>query len=106
MDRTEIPTIRSMFHSLLDKKLCVDHAAAVLLEWTDGIRRKAQAPDAETAPEQPRDFYTLSASNQELYRLLVYRVACSLVDYEGEHAKLVETELADAVELSSERIPL
>lgn len=65
---SELPTIRSLFHSLLDKHLRVDEAAAVLQDWSDRQRGCPQ-----------RNWQHLPEANKELYKLLVYQVACTLV---------------------------
>ena len=64
----ELPNVRSLFHSLLDKHLAIDAAAERLQIWSDKVA------------ERPiRRWDHMPEGQRELYRLLTYGVACTLV---------------------------
>ena len=65
---TELSTVRSRFHTLLDKRLNIDAAAQALAAWSDKV---AERPLLEW-PQR-------TEASQELYRLLTYTVLCAAV---------------------------
>lgn len=86
---TELSTVRSLFFSLLDKRLNIEAAAAVLAEWSDKVQGK---------PELAWQHRT--EASRELYRLLCYRMLCAAVGDEapGDLAFKLDTSVDDAEE--------
>lgn len=89
----ELPTIRAEFHNLLDKRLNIEAAAAEIQRWSDNLR-SIHLPIAE---RPIRDWNSLPPASQELYKLMIYRVICQLV--EGD-----PWELLDAIDAVLQRV--
>lgn len=76
----ELPAIRPDFYNLLDSKLNIEAAASKIQLWSDKLRKVG-----------PREWSTLPAAHQELYKYLTYQIICQLI--EGD-----PWELLDAVD--------
>ena len=88
----ELPAVvRSDFHNLLDRKLDVDAAAEEIQIWSDKMR------DAPI-----RRWHDIPENGRELFRLMVYRIACALV---GESELLRDPQkIVDVVREEGDRV--
>ena len=86
---TELSTVRSRFHNLLDARLNTEAAAAVVAAWSDKIRSKPI-----------REWQHLPEASRELYRLLCYKVLCAAVseDDPADIAFNMDTGVAQSAE--------
>jgi hypothetical protein len=95
----EVPSVRSRFFNLLDRKLDIDAAAAVIQQWSDKVQA---SPDPERLGKSARRWEDLPHGHRELYRLIVYRVACALA---GEEVLEDDPQMiAAAVKKQSEKV--
>lgn len=103
----QLPSVvRPLFFNLIDRKLDVDAAAAVIQQWSDKMRRmprtEEQVERDTTIPEEGRRWSDIDESGRELFRLMVYRIACALI---GEHVLEADPHaLVDVVRQQSERV--
>lgn len=72
-----LTVVRPDLYQLLDSKLDVDAAAAEIQRWSDKIRHLHMPAD-----ERPgiREWAAVPPAGRELYKFMVYRVICQLVD--------------------------